>query len=209
MSDAPRPLPLSERPRRVRRVKVPTQRSAARTLRRTAPHTTTVSWQRSGLPSYPTATAGVPFSESMVSLLIVVLLCIPVAVWSGFAPWAFITAVAGVLAASYLLWARRVVVGRDYVAVRQIGRYHVASVDHVKHLELRPSQKGGVLCLHTDDGRTMRLRRAEMSRPDVNAALKAMYGTGSGTHDRHVAELLDLPHEEHRLRYRYLADAVQ
>ncbi len=61
----------------------------------------------------------------------------------------------------YLAWAHRVVVGADFVAVRQLGRYHVASAHHLCHLELR-AMRGGALCLHTDDGRRMVLRRVEL-----------------------------------------------
>lgn len=201
--------PLATRPRRTRSVRVPTQRAAARSLRRTATRTTGASWTRAGLPGRPRATAGVPLSESLVSLFVVALLCVPVAVYSGFATWSLLVAGAAILLASGLLWARRVVVGDRFVAVRQLGRYHVANVDNVRHLELRPSQHGGVLCVHTDDGRVMRLRRAEVARPQVNEALRAMAGLGAQTRDPRVEDLLDLTHDDSRIRHRYLADAVQ
>lgn len=205
--------PLAQRPRRSKVQRPPThnaaQRAASRALRKSTPSSGTVSWTQAGLPNPPVAKAGVPFAESAMSLAIVVLLFVPVAVVSGFALGAFLAAGVAVLVTSYLLWARRVVVGERYVAVRQVGRYHIADLDHVRHLQLAPSRKGGVLRLHTDDGRMMRLRRVEVTRPEINAALRAWSGIGQGTHDRHVAELLDLPHDEHRLRHRYLADAVQ
>lgn len=202
-------VPLASRPRRTRLPRVPTQREASRALRRTAPLTTGHTWTQSGLPGYPCARAGVPWSESLTSVLIVVLLFLPLFVWTQGAAWVLITGGVAVLVMSYLLWARRVLVGERYVAVRQLGRYHVASVDHVRHLELRPSQHGGVLCLHTDDGRTMRLRRAEVSRPEINTALRAMVGSHAGTRDARVEHLLELPHEEARIRHRYLANVVQ
>ena len=133
----------------------------------------------------------------------------PLAVWTQGAAWVPLTAGIALAFASYLLWARRVVVGERFVAVRQLGRYHVATVDHVRHLELRPSQRGGVLCLHTDDGRCMRLRRAEVAVPAVNAALRTLAGCSQGTRDALCEALLELPHEETRIRHRYLADAVQ
>lgn len=201
--------PLPTRPRRARVPRVPTQREAARALRRTAPPTTGRSWTRAGLPGHPRAVAGVPWSESLTSVFIVAVLFVPLFVFSQGAAWAFLTAGVAVVVASYLLWARRVLVGDRFVAVRQVGRYHVATVDHVQHLELRPSQRGGVLCLHTDDGRCMRLRRVEVARPEINAALTAMAGLHEGTRDPLVEHLLDLPHEETRIRHRYLADALQ
>lgn len=114
---------------------------------------------------------------------------------------------AAIAIASYLLWARRVVASEPYVAVRGLGRHHVALVDHVRHLELRPTSTGGVLCVHTGDGRCMRLRRVELTRPELAAALRTLAGGGEGTHDARVRDLLDLPAEDARLRARYLPEA--
>lgn len=203
------PAPLATRPRRAKVQRPPSSRAASRALRRTAPPTTGRTWTRAGLPGYPTASAGVPWSESAGSLVALALLFVPLAVWTQGAAWVPITAGLAIAVASYLLWARRVVVGERYVAVRQLGRYHVATVDHLRHLELRPSQRGGVLCLHTDDGRCMRLRRAEVAVPAVNAALRTLADCTEGTRDPLCEMLLDLPHEESRIRHRYLADALQ
>ena len=199
--------PLPARPRRAVVQRPPSPRSAARSLRRSVPITTGRVWRRDQLPGPVRTSAGVPWSESLVSLLIVVLLFVPVAVWTGFSPAVAVAAAVAVCVASYLLWARRVLVGERYVAVRQAGRYHVATVDHVRHLELRPSAHGGVLCVHTDDGRCMRLRRAEVSRPDVNAALRALAGLPECTRDSRVEDLLDMEHDASRIRHQYLADA--
>ncbi len=204
-----RSLPLARRPRRPRPEKPPTQHAAARALRRTAVPTTAVTWTRGGLPSYPKATAGVPLGESLISVLVVVLLFVPPAIATGFSPLCLVSAVVSLVVLSMVLWARRVVVGADFVAVRQLGRYHVANADHVRHIELRPSAHGGVLCLHTDDGRSMRLRRVEVAQPEINEALRTMATLGGGTRDTHVEELLKLTHDQQRIRHRYLADAVQ
>jgi hypothetical protein len=168
--------------------------------------TTGQTWRRATLGP-ARASAGVPVSEAVASCTVLALLFVPFALWAG----PVLAVVAGALAVgalSYVLWARRVVVGDSWVAVRQLGRYHVATVDHLRHLELKPSERGGVLRLHTDDGRRMRLRRAEFSDPSVGAALKELWADGDGTHDGRVAELLHLPYEERRIRHRYLADAV-
>ena len=201
--------PLATRPRRAKVQRPPSARAAARAVRRTAPPTTGHTWTRSGLPGYPRASAGVPWSESLGSLIALALLVVPVWVWTQGAAWVLLAGGLALAVASYLLWARRVVVGDRFVAVRQLGRYHVATVDHVRHLELRPSQRGGVLCLHTDDGRCMRLRRTEVAVPEVNAALRDLAGCAGGTRDALCEHLLSLPHEETRVRHRYLADAVQ
>ncbi|MCW2776780.1 MAG: hypothetical protein JWN17_505, partial [Frankiales bacterium] len=187
----------------------PTQRAAARQLRRTATPTTGRTWLRSRLPGRSVARAGVPLSEALTSLLVVALAFVPVVVWTQGAAGAFVALAASLVVLGHVLWARRVVVGTSWVAVRQLGRYHVATVDHVQHLELRPSQHGGVLCLHTDDGRCMRLRRVEVARPDVNAALRELAARHGGTRDSRAQELLGLPHDASRLRHRYLADALQ
>lgn len=201
--------PLPSRPRRPKVDRGPSQRAAARAVRRSARPTTGHTWRRSSLAEPVVASAGVPVSEAVVSCTLVALLFVPVLLFTGFATATWVVAAVSVAVTAYLVWARRVVVGDSYVAVRQVGRYHVATVDHVRHLELKPTQRGGVLCVHTDDGRCMRLRRAETSRPDVAAALRALWLRGSdGTHDPRVQELLQLPHDERRIRHRYLADAL-
>jgi hypothetical protein len=206
MTLAPPSPARTERPRRGAVRREPSQRAAARALRRTATPTTGRTWLRSRLGP-ARASAGVPVSEAVASCTSLALLFVPLGLWVGAGPAGVAGALAvGVLA--YVLWARRVVVGDAWVAVRQLGRYHVATVDHVRHLELKPSQRGGVLCLHTDDGRCMRLRRVELADPAVGAALRALWAQGQGTHDPRVAQLLELPHDQRRIRHRYLADAV-
>jgi hypothetical protein len=204
--DLLRPVPR-RRPPRPRVQRAPSQRAAARALRRTATPTTGRTWRRAGLPQPERASAGVPLSESIASCTALALLFVPLGLWAGPAV-AVVSGAVAVSVLSYLLWVRRVVVGDTYVGVRQLGRFHVATVDHVRHLELKPSERGGVLCVHTDDGRCMRLRRAEVADPEVGAALSALWAAGRGTHDPRVAELLALPDEQARIRHRYLADAV-
>jgi hypothetical protein len=197
---------LVARPRRRPVRREPSQRAAARAVRRTATPTTGRTWRRDRLGPVR-ATTGVPVSEAVASCTALALVFVPLALWAG----ALVAVVAGALAVgalSYVLWARRVVVGDTWVAVRQLGRYHVATVDHLRHLELKPSERGGVLCLHTDDGRCMRLRRVELADPQVGAALREMWAAGDGTHDDRVEALLGLPHETGRIRHRYLADVT-
>lgn len=200
---------LPQRPRRAVVRREPSQRAAARAVRRTATPTTGRTWRRSSLPGYPVARAGVPAGEALWSLAIVAVAFVPVFVWTQGSGGAFVTLGVSLAVMAYVLWARRVVVGDSWVAVRQLGRYHVATVDHVQHLELKPSQHGGVLCLHTDDGRCMRLRRVEVADPEVNAALRSLAAQHDGTRDARVQELLGLPEDAARLRHRFLADAVQ
>lgn len=186
-----------------------TAQQASRALRRAAPPTTGRTWKRSALPEPALVSVGVPTAEAVVSLLLVAFCWAPVVVISAAAGWAVVSAVVSLGVAAVALRVRRVIIGKQYVAIRQIGRFHVASVDHVRHLELRPTGRGGVLCVHTDDGRCMRLRRVEVARPEVNAALRRIADLGAHTRDERVEELLSLEHTESRLRHRYLADAVQ
>ena len=196
--------PLPTRPRRPKVDRGPSPRAAARAVRRSTQPTTSRSWQRSALPPV-VASAGAPLGEAVLDCTMVALLFVPVLLFTGFSPITFAVAGLAVAATAYVLWARRVVVGESYVAVRQLGRYHVASVDHVRHLELKPTQRGGVLCLHTDDGRCMKVRRSELERPDVSRALTELCERYDGcTHDQQVAHLLGLPAEGDRIRHRYL-----
>ncbi len=200
---------LLSHPRRPVVRREPSQRAAARAVRRTATPTTGRTWLRGRLPGHPLAVAGVPVAEALWSLVVVGLLFVPVVVATRAGAGALLGLGVALAVMTYLLWARRVVVGESWVAVRQVGRYHVATVDHVQHLELRPSGHGGVLCLHTDDGRCMRLRRVEVAKPAVNAALRRLAALHDGTRDARVEELLGLSHDDSRLRHRFLADALQ
>ena len=197
--------PLPARPRRPKVDRGPSPRAAARAVRRSTRPTTSRAWQRRSLPPV-VASAGAPFGEALLDCTMVALLFVPVVLFTGASPLTFAAAGLAVAATAYVLWARRVVVGESYVAVRQLGRYHVATVDHVRHLELKPTQRGGVLRLHTDDGRCMRVRRSELSRPDVHQALSELCARHDGcTHDPQVALLLGLPTEGDRVRHQYLA----
>jgi hypothetical protein len=199
-------LPLARRPRREVVRREPTPRAAARRLRRTAPRTTTRTWTRRALPGPATATAYATAAEVVFGLLVVGLLFVPVLVWTQAAPGAFVGLGVAVAAVAYLAWARRVVVGEDFVAVRQLGRYHVASADHVRHLELRAMQRGA-LCLHTDDGRRMLLRRVELEQDGVAEAMRVLAGCGSSTRDRRVCAALGIDEDE-RILDRYLPSAA-
>lgn len=200
-------LPLARRPRRERVRREPTPRAAARQLRRTAPRTTATTWRRRGLPGPATATAYATAAEVLFGAFVVGLLFIPVVLWTQAAVGAFVGLGVALVALAHLAWARRVVVGEDFVAVRQIGRYHVASADHVRHLELRAMQ-GGALCLHTDDGRRMVLRRVELEQDGVAEAMRVLADCGSSTRDRRVCAALGLEDSGERVLDRYLPTAA-
>ena len=200
-------LPLARRPRRQVVRREPTPRAAARSLRRTAPRTTARTWTRSGLPGAATATAYATAAEVVFGAVVVGLLFVPVVVWTQGAAASFVALGVAVAGLAYLAWARRVVVGEDFVAVRQVGRYHVASADHVRHLELR-AMHGGALCLHTDDGRRMLLRRVELEQDGVAAALRTLADCGSSTRDRRVCAALGLADADERVLDRYLPTAA-
>jgi hypothetical protein len=196
-------LPLATRPRRAPVRRAHSQRAARRSLRRTAPRTTARTWRRSALPGAAVATARARPGEVAAAMLVVLLLAVPVLVWTHLAAGAFVALAVALAAVTYLASARRVVVGDDYVAVRRLGRYSVAHADHVRHLELRAMQ-GGVLCLHTDDGRFVRLRRVELEQPGIADGLKSLAGCSDSTRDSRVCALLDLVTDDGRVVDRYV-----
>ena len=198
-----RDLPLARRPRRERVRREPTPRAAARSLRRTAPRTTARTWSKRGLPGPANATAYATWAEVVMAAVVVGLLFVPVVVWTQAAPGGFVALGVTLAVVGYLAWARRVLVGEQFVAVRQLGRYHVATADHVRHLELR-AMHGGALCLHTDDGRRMLLRRVELEQDGVSEALRALADCGSSTRDRRVCAALSLEEDVDRVLDRYL-----
>jgi len=161
-------------------------------------------WSKQELPPGPAASAGVPLSEGVTSVFLGALLYVPIALVTGYAAWNYAVAAVLVLALSYALCSRRVVVGPDFIAVRKFGPYRLARADSITS-----GQRGGVLKLRTGDGRTMRLRRTEFSRPDVNAALRALMLSTGRKYDEGVMQHLDLPWRADFGHHRYLLDAVQ
>jgi hypothetical protein len=166
-------------------------------------------WRRKDLPEVQTGSVGVPFSEGMTSVVVGAILYIPIALVTGYAAWNYAVAAALVAALSYALCARRVVVGPEFVAVRKFGPYRLATVDSITNGALTDSQRGGVLKLHTGDGRTMRLRRVEFTSPEINAALRSFLLKTGRRYDEGVMQRLDLPWREDFGHHRYLLDAVQ
>lgn len=177
---------------------------ADRSAEADAPPAHAVTWTRGGLPGAVVASAGVPVSEAVVSVTAVVLPFVPLWLWTERAPWGFALAAVAAAALSYVLWARRVAVGEDFLAVRQLGRWHVSRADAFSEVRLAPTQHGGTLKVHTDDGRQMRLRRVEYTDPAVNAALHDLCERGQTRCDDAVRELLALARPA---RPRFLADA--
>ena len=190
------------------RTKAKMSRAAAPVEQIEAPASLTV-WRSRDLPATRSAAAGVPFSEGVSSVLIGAVAYVPVALVTGYAGWNYPVALVLVLALSYALCSRRVVVGPGFVAVRKFGPYRLATADAITSGALQPSQRGGVLKLRTGDGRTMRLRRAEFSQPAVNAALRALLLETGRRYDEGVMQQLDLPWRGDFGHHRYLLDAVQ
>ncbi|HEU0103183.1 MAG TPA: PH domain-containing protein [Mycobacteriales bacterium] len=197
------PLPLAKRPRRSTVQRPPSLADAERALRRTAAPTTTTRLRLGALGEGAVARAGVPVAEAVTSLLLVTVCFVPALVWSRAAPGMLIALAISLLATGYAIWARRLVVGEEFVAVRSVLRYRVAYVDHVRHLRLRPTQRGGQLCLHTDDGHCLRLRRVELDVPAVRDALRRLAGCGSSTRDPYTCDLLALEPDPARTLAQY------
>jgi hypothetical protein len=128
---------------------------------------------------------------------------------SGFSLWNYPVAAVLVLVLSYALWSRRVVTGPGFVAVRKFGPYRLALRESIVEGAMKQSQHGGVLTLHTGDGRTMRLRRIEFTHPDVNAELRRILLSSGKPYDSGVMQLLGLPWRADFGHQRYLLDAVQ
>ncbi len=166
-------------------------------------------WRVGDLPPVRCGSVGVPLSEGITSVFLGAVAYIPVALFTGYARWNYAVAVALVLALSYVLVSRRVVVGRDFVAVRKFGPYRLALVESITSGALTQSGRGGLLKLHTGDGRTMRLRRGEFSHPEINSGLRAFVLKTGRRYDANVMLLLELPWREDFGHHRYLLDAIE
>lgn len=206
---------LTETERERRRLRAE-ERAAARASRMgppprldpDAPPVLTV-WRGKDLPQPRTGAVGVPLVEGVTSVFLGSLLYVPIALFTSYAPWNYLVAAFLVVALSYALWSRQVVVGPEFVAVRKFGPYRVAQAASIVEGGMRPSSRGGVLVLNTGDGRSMRLRRVEYTSPAVNAELRRILLAGDKPYDERVMAMLDLPWREDFGHHRYLLDAVQ
>lgn len=171
-------------------------------LRKHAPPTTSHTWVRAQLPP-ERASAGAGPVEKLGVLFVVCFCWLPVVVIDG-SLTSWILAGLTLAGTDLLLRLPRVVVGEDYVAVRRTGRFHVAHLDHTTHLELRPNEHGGSLRVHTNDGHFLAIRRTELARPRVSAALKAFVGLGLHTYDPQAEEVLMLDLAPLRVQQTYL-----
>ncbi len=201
---------------RARRRKRAEQLASARASRVAAPSPVdpdappvTTSWRTSELPEPRTGMVGVPLAEGVSSVFLGALLYVPVALFTQYAPWNYVVALLLVVALSYALWSRRVVVGPDFLAVRKLGPYRVARDESIVAGGMRPSTRGGVLVVRTGDGRTMRLRRAEYLSPAVNTALRTILARDGRPVAPGALALLDMTYRDDLAGSRYLLDAVQ
>ena len=164
-------------------------------------------WRRRDLPDGLGRGAGVPLSEGIASVMIGSVAYVPVALFTGYAPWNYVVAAVLVVALSYALWSRRVLCGRGCLAVRKFGPYRLALNAGLGPTQLAPSSGGGVLVVRTADGHRMRLRRCEFTHPEVNGPLRELVLGSGHRYGEGVRQLLDLPVREDFGHHRYLKDA--
>ena len=172
-----------------------------------AAHSLTV-WRTKNLPHPRAGSVGVPLTEGISSVVLGSIAYVPVALYTDYAAWNYVVAVVLVLALSYALCSRRVVIGPEFIAVRKLGPYRLALADSITSGALKESQRGGVLKLSTGDGHVMRLRRVEFSNPTINAALRSFILSTGRKYTSGVMMRLDLPWREDFGHHRYLLDAV-
>ena len=162
-----------------------------------------IAWHHAQLKP-PLATARLPRSEAIVSLGLVAVVALVVMGLAGWAWWAVLGGVLAVAAMAYVLWDRRVIVGADFIAVRQLGRYHFATFDADRPLRLHPSRHGEVVVVDTDDGRHLRIREAEVADPAVNDTLHGILDKGEAVADERVETLIAV--QRGQPGHRFLAD---
>lgn len=188
---APLNLPLRTRPRRELVQRAPSTRMMERTLRKESEQSTQSTWKRSELPGEVRAEAGASHSESAVYVGVTLLLLAPLLLWAGLSPLTLGLALVPVAAVTYLLLARRVVVGEGYVAVRRWGKFQVAETANIRHIELCQGQHEG-LCIHLEDGRSVKIRRAELEADGMAEGIKQIAEKSSGSIDTRACEELQV-----------------
>lgn len=134
---------------------------------------------RRALPGEVRASVGLPAAETAVFVAVVPLLALPVLLATMAATWAVAAALVLTAAVAWLCLARRVVVGGDWVADRRVWRYRVLPVAQLRLVELTENAHGGLLLLRPQSGRPFRLRRPELTRGDLRAAVSSLLADGT------------------------------
>lgn len=123
------------------------------------------------LPGPVHASSGRPPAESAAFTSVVPLLSIPLLIATMGAPWAVLGTAATTGLVAWVCLARRVVIGRGWIADRRLWGYRVTHAADLRRTEFVHNGHGGVLRLHPGRGRAHRLREAEFGSAQARTAL--------------------------------------
>ena len=134
--------------------------------------------RRQALPGPVHDSSGLPAAEAAVFTAVVPLLSIPLLIATMGAPWVLLGAGAVTGLVVWVCLARRVVIGRGWIADRRLWGYRVTHGADLRRTEFVHNGHGGVLRLHPGHGRAHRLREAEFGSVQARTALVGVV-TGS------------------------------
>jgi hypothetical protein len=124
------------------------------------------------------SSSGLPAAETAVFTAVVPLLSIPLLVATMGAPWVLLGATAATGLVAWVCLARRVVIGRGWIADRRMWGYRVTHGADLHRTEFVHNGHGGVLRLHPSHGRAHRLREAEFGSVQARTALVGVVTEG-------------------------------
>ena len=135
--------------------------------------------RRPALPGPVQSSSRLPAAEAAVFTAVVPLLSIPLLIATMGAPWVLLGAVAATGLVAWVCLARRVVIGRGWIADRRLWGYRVTYGTDLRRTEFVHNGHGGVLRLHPGHGRAHRLREAEFGSVQARTALVGVVTGGS------------------------------
>jgi hypothetical protein len=135
--------------------------------------------RRQALPGPVHSSSGLPAAEAAVFTAVVPLLSIPLLIATMGAPWVLLGLLAVTGLVAWVCLARRVVIGRGWIADRRLWGYRVTHGADLRRTEFVHNGHGGVLRLHPGHGRAHRLREAEFGSVQARTALVGVVTGGS------------------------------
>lgn len=123
------------------------------------------------LPGPALAVGRPPRAETVVFMTVAPLLALPILLATMVALWAVTVTVVLTGTFTWVLLARRVVIGRGWIAERRLLRNRITFATQLRVAELVHTEHGGILRLHRHVGRPHRLRLVEIDAPSIRRAL--------------------------------------
>lgn len=156
-------------------------------------HEATRAMRAKQLPGRVYASARVPLGEVATLTVVVPFVSVPLLLATMAPLWAYGISVLLTFTVAWLALARRIVVGRSWIADRRLFAYRITHVADISRVDVVETAHGGAIKLYPAHGRAHRLGRVEIDSERVRVTLAAMLLDGPHTVAPQVVNALRMP----------------